>query len=247
MEGFGTRLRQARTALHMTQDDLAARLHVTRQTVSGWETGRTEPDLDTLDTLAAVLATTPDALLGRAPADSKHASPANGRPTDGRPCPGGVHAWRPAAVLAGMGVFLLALHCWADTAYLAPYTMRTYQILPRILGILLVRTPGIWLLAAALARLISARPLPRPVRAGVRGSALAALGLYLVSGAACAALFLAHLTLGVRTDYAPYFTPVLWLHMRPAVLGLLAWAVCLALHLTRRPAGPGAAPRRPLR
>ncbi len=39
MEGFGTRLRQARTALHMTQDDLAARLHVTRQTVSGWETG----------------------------------------------------------------------------------------------------------------------------------------------------------------------------------------------------------------
>ena len=39
----------------LTQDALAGMLHVTRQTVSSWEIGRTEPDLDTLLALAEAL------------------------------------------------------------------------------------------------------------------------------------------------------------------------------------------------
>lgn len=38
----------------MTQEDLAAKIHVTRQTVSSWETDRTQPDLTALLSLAEV-------------------------------------------------------------------------------------------------------------------------------------------------------------------------------------------------
>ena len=34
------------------REELAEKLNVTRQTVSGWETGRRQPDLDTLKELA---------------------------------------------------------------------------------------------------------------------------------------------------------------------------------------------------
>jgi len=46
------RLRQNRT---MTQDMLAEKLHVVRQTVSLWETGKREPDIDTLVSIAEAL------------------------------------------------------------------------------------------------------------------------------------------------------------------------------------------------
>lgn len=41
-------IRKIRTAKNLTQDELAQKLFVTRQTVSGWENGRTQPDIDTL-------------------------------------------------------------------------------------------------------------------------------------------------------------------------------------------------------
>jgi len=46
------RLRELRTAKQMTQEEVAAALHVTRQTVSSYESGRTQPDLETLTRLA---------------------------------------------------------------------------------------------------------------------------------------------------------------------------------------------------
>ena len=48
MQAIGTNLRRLRVRAGLTQDALAGMLHVTRQTVSSWEIGRTEPDLDTL-------------------------------------------------------------------------------------------------------------------------------------------------------------------------------------------------------
>lgn len=41
-------IRKIRTAKNLTQDELAQKLFVTRQTVSGWENGRTQPDIETL-------------------------------------------------------------------------------------------------------------------------------------------------------------------------------------------------------
>ena len=55
MQAIGTNLRRLRVRAGLTQDALAGMLHVTRQTVSSWEIGRTEPDLDTLLALAKAL------------------------------------------------------------------------------------------------------------------------------------------------------------------------------------------------
>ena len=55
MTPFTTNLKRLRKEKGATQDDLAQRLHVTRQTVSGWETGRCQPDIETLMALAEAL------------------------------------------------------------------------------------------------------------------------------------------------------------------------------------------------
>ena len=49
------RIRERRRALGLTQDQLADMLHVSRQTVSHWETGRVTPDLENLSQLAEAL------------------------------------------------------------------------------------------------------------------------------------------------------------------------------------------------
>ena len=41
----------------MSQEQLAQKLHVTRQAVSNWETGRSQPDLDMLEALASAFGT----------------------------------------------------------------------------------------------------------------------------------------------------------------------------------------------
>lgn len=62
---FEQTLRQARQAQGMTQQELAERLFVSRQTVSSWETGRNLPNLETLARLAELLGVSTDYLLGR--------------------------------------------------------------------------------------------------------------------------------------------------------------------------------------
>lgn len=47
-------LKEARLAAKLSQEQVAEQLFVTRQTVSGWETGRTQPDLETLGKLTAL-------------------------------------------------------------------------------------------------------------------------------------------------------------------------------------------------
>ena len=57
-------LKALRKAKGLSQEELAARLHVVRQTVSKWEKGRSVPDADLLIRLAEELDTTAAALLG---------------------------------------------------------------------------------------------------------------------------------------------------------------------------------------
>ena len=52
MNDFAARLRARRTALGLTQEALAEKLHVTRQAVSSWENGKTQPDLEMLALLS---------------------------------------------------------------------------------------------------------------------------------------------------------------------------------------------------
>ena len=53
--GLGERLVRARKAMHFSQETLAERLNVTRQTVSNWEGGKSLPDIEMLKNLSAVL------------------------------------------------------------------------------------------------------------------------------------------------------------------------------------------------
>ncbi|MCS8623036.1 helix-turn-helix transcriptional regulator [Lactiplantibacillus plantarum] len=46
---FANVLRKKRKELHLTQQQLADKLHVTRQTLSRWENNLSYPNLDTVD------------------------------------------------------------------------------------------------------------------------------------------------------------------------------------------------------
>lgn len=60
---FGTRLKQARIKQNLTQQQLAEQLHVSRQTISGWENERTYPDIDALIALSDLFGLSLDDLI----------------------------------------------------------------------------------------------------------------------------------------------------------------------------------------
>ena len=55
---------QLRTAKGLSQEELAAKVYVTRQAVSRWETGETLPSVDTLQLISQVFSVSVDTLLG---------------------------------------------------------------------------------------------------------------------------------------------------------------------------------------
>lgn len=63
MRDIGKNIKTLRVAKGMTQEDLAAALFITRQTVSNYENGRSRPDLDMLLNIAQVLDTDATAIL----------------------------------------------------------------------------------------------------------------------------------------------------------------------------------------
>lgn len=54
MSKISRNIKKLRNSSGMTQEELATRIHVTRQTVSSWETDRTQPDLQILQSIAEV-------------------------------------------------------------------------------------------------------------------------------------------------------------------------------------------------
>ncbi|WP_179396207.1 helix-turn-helix domain-containing protein [Lacticaseibacillus absianus] len=63
MTMIGERIQRARRAAPMTQRELAVLMHVSRQTISSWETGHSYPDISSLVMLSEHLHLTTDALL----------------------------------------------------------------------------------------------------------------------------------------------------------------------------------------
>lgn len=61
---FGERLAEARKDCSLRQEDLAARLNVSKYTVSSWEQGKSMPTLDTLVKISELLNASTDYLLG---------------------------------------------------------------------------------------------------------------------------------------------------------------------------------------
>ena len=63
MRDIGKNIRTLRSQRNMTQDELAQKLYVTRQTVSNYETGKSRPDIEMLERIARVLDTDLEAVL----------------------------------------------------------------------------------------------------------------------------------------------------------------------------------------
>lgn len=68
---FAQKLKKARSDLAITQQQLADKLHVSRKTVSGWETGRTRPDIDMLRQMADIYHISLDELVSDAKAPDR--------------------------------------------------------------------------------------------------------------------------------------------------------------------------------
>jgi transcriptional regulator with XRE-family HTH domain len=64
MNAVAENLKAIRSKAGYTQDELAAELHVTRQTISSYETGRSEPDIETLTKLSSLLDVEVSELIG---------------------------------------------------------------------------------------------------------------------------------------------------------------------------------------
>ena len=60
---IGEKIRHFRLQQHMTQEKLAAEVHVSYQAVSKWERGESLPDVTLVARIAAVLGVSCDALL----------------------------------------------------------------------------------------------------------------------------------------------------------------------------------------
>lgn len=59
----GKNIKKAREAKGISQEQLAERLNVTRQAVSNWERGKTEPDIQMLQQLSEVLEVSVEELI----------------------------------------------------------------------------------------------------------------------------------------------------------------------------------------
>lgn len=65
-------LKQLRASHHLSQDDLAKELFVSRQTISKWENGESTPDLNNLVTLANRFEVSLDELIiGKSPSSER--------------------------------------------------------------------------------------------------------------------------------------------------------------------------------
>ena len=60
---IGSIIREHRKASAMSQDDLAAKVFVSRQTISSWENGKTYPDVQSLLLLSGIFGVTVDSLI----------------------------------------------------------------------------------------------------------------------------------------------------------------------------------------
>lgn len=63
-QDIGKRIKQRRTELNLTQQELADQLQVTNKAVSKWETGEGYPDISILSEISSVLVISVDDLLG---------------------------------------------------------------------------------------------------------------------------------------------------------------------------------------
>lgn len=73
---IGSRIQALRKERGMSQEELANKLSVSRQTVSQWETGQTAPSIDNIYTLKDIFGVSFDALMSEQQTESPQKAPA---------------------------------------------------------------------------------------------------------------------------------------------------------------------------
>ena len=114
MIDVGKNIRRFRVQKKLTQDALAEKLHVTRQAVSNWETGKNQPDLEMLEAMAKAL-------------DLELAVLLQGRG-------GKYQRFQVKAIVWVIALGILSLFLLTDELFLAPWLLalrrKTYNIWP---------------------------------------------------------------------------------------------------------------------
>lgn len=124
MRDIGKNIRDLRQSKSMTQDTLAEKLYVTRQTVSNYETGRTRPDVEMVVKIAEILETDANTILYGIPAPPE-------RKADNR----------KLIIAAAAALLLFPLYFWAG-GIAAWYQTSRYLAWPKLLlGIFVTPIP----------------------------------------------------------------------------------------------------------
>ncbi len=169
MRDIGKNIRDLRCAAGMTQEQLAEKLFVTRQTVSSYETGRTRPDLDMLPRIADALGTDANAVL-YGPPDAH------------------VQRQKQVKFYISAGALVLTYTLYRYLAVFANAQRNQYDLLPGLwVGMLLAPFVCLvlgWVIVQALAAFTKGFAVDKKARRVCGIAALAALGLYLVPVAA---------------------------------------------------------------
>lgn len=119
-------IKKFRTAGGLTQNELAERLFVTRQTVSSWENGRTQPDIETLLQLSEALSVSVEELIyGEKPKTVDDGKNEKMRKTM-------ITVFSViASLLVGVGAILVFVNYWSEF----PHTVKTvFSVLPMLIG-----------------------------------------------------------------------------------------------------------------
>lgn len=75
MKTFGENLYLLRKENKLTQEEIAATLNVTRQTISNWETDNVKPTIDKVIALSELYGVSVDTLIGKERTEAKKVSP----------------------------------------------------------------------------------------------------------------------------------------------------------------------------
>ena len=201
MNGIGKNIKKLRKEGNLSQEQLAERLHVTRQAVSSWETGKNQPDIETLESIAAVFGT--DILMvlyGRPRLEEEGLE----RQKQRRRCIKNGLIW---GIIAFIGI---AVHFLIKDRIMGWY-YRFNHMVPVCLFVLFLRPVSAFAAGEALMNGLNLigdiRIRQDWIRKAVLGAALAALVLYLA-----AAVFLMALTVlsdvGNMSDRIPGFSVI---------------------------------------
>lgn len=179
MNEIGKNIKKLRKESALSQEQLAEQLHVTRQAVSSWETGKNQPDIETLESIAAVLATDIlTVLYGRSRLEESGEEKRSQRKRFMRNC----LIWG-AIVLAGLVIHLMIKDKIMGWYYRFYYTVPVYLIA------LLLRPLCVFSLAVAfmngLCLIGEIRIRQNWIRRTVFGVSMAFLFLYLTAALLC--------------------------------------------------------------